>query len=338
VNVVGKSRKHLRLLAGLIMGLVAVLLFIGISISFGIVDISMLTVVEAFLEFDGSREHLIISTTRLPRALIAAAVGACLAVAGAMTQALTRNPLAAPDLLGINHGAALLVVLSLFLVGGHNLTLYAWAAFLGAGAVSILVFLLGSAGRGGMTPLKLTLAGVSVTTLLSASTQSILIFHERSLDEMRFWLAGSVVGRDLALLVQVLPFMTAGLLLAFFLSREVDTLQLGDDVAKSLGQPTKMVRTLAFISVVLLSGSSVAVAGPIGFVGLAVPHLVRSIVGKDHRWIFSYSAVAGAALLLLADVAARFILDNQELPVGVMTAIIGAPFFIYLARRRVHKL
>lgn len=333
-----QSRNPVVLFIGVIVGLVAILIFIGVSISVGIVDIDIRTVWSTFWNFEGSREQWIIQLTRLPRALIAALVGSSLAVAGALTQALTRNPLAAPDMLGINQGAALMVVLALFILDTQNLSVLAWSAFGGAGMVSLLVFLLGSIGRIGMTPLKLTIAGITVTTLLTSMTQGILIFHQRSLDEMRFWLAGSVVGRDLEVLMQVLPFMGIGLMLSFLLGKKIDTLQLGDDVAKGLGQNTLLVRLLAFTAVVLLSGSCVAVAGPIGFVGIAVPHIVRTIVGKEHRWIFVYSAILGAILLLFADIAARFVLDNQELPIGVMTAIIGAPFFIYLARRRVHKL
>lgn len=332
-----KFWNNVYLVLGIILGCFIILLCVGISISFGIVDISLSTVIQTFTNFEGTREQLIIWITRVPRALIAMMVGSCLAVAGTVMQALTRNPLAAPEILGINHGAALFVVGAIFFLDVSSFSTYTWFAFLGAGIVAILVYLLGSVGSRGTTPLKLTLAGAAMTTLLASLTQGILILHQRSLDEMRFWLAGSVIGRDLSLFFQVLPYMIIGLIGAMLLSKHINALSLGDDVAKGLGQNTIWVRASAIIVVVLLAGSAVSVSGPIGFIGLAVPHIARTLVGFDHKWIISYSAVIGAILLLLADVAARFVLSNQELPVGVMTAIIGAPFFIHLARRRVYK-
>lgn len=184
-------------------------------------------------------------------------------------------------------------------------------------------------GRSGLSPLKLTLAGVAITTLLASLTQGFLILNQRSLDEMRFWLAGSVTGRDLQLFLQVLPYMMIGLISALLLSKQITVLSMGEDVARGIGQNTLRTKILVLGSIVFLAGSSVAVAGPIGFVGLAVPHIVRALVGVDHRWILPYSAVVGAILLLLADIGARFF---SEVPVGVMTALLGGPFFIYLAR------
>lgn len=188
-----------------------------------------------------------------------------------------------------------------------------------------------------MTPMKITVAGAALAALLSSLTTAMLILNQRTLDEIRFWLAGSVAGRDLELLLQVLPYIGVGLLLAFCLGRQITTLNLGDDVATGLGQRTAWIKAIAAVAVVLLAGSAVAVAGPIGFVGLVVPHLVRFFVGVDYRWILPYSAILGAILLVGADVAARLVIRPQELPVGVMTALLGAPFFIYLARWRVKR-
>jgi iron complex transport system permease protein len=314
---------------GLLTGLLLVLVCLAFSVSYGAAEITLSTVYDSFVQFDGSREHLIVQTVRIPRALVAMMVGCCLAVSGAMMQALTRNPLAAPEILGINHGAALFVVLALFILDGSSLFAYTWFAFIGAGLAAILVYVVGSMGRSGLSPLKLTLAGVAITTLLASLTQGFLILNQRSLDEMRFWLAGSVTGRDLQLFLQVLPYMIIGLISALLLSKQVTVLSLGEDVSRGIGQNTLRIKILVLGSIVFLAGSSVAVAGPIGFVGLAIPHIVRALVGTDYRWILPYSAIAGAILLLLADIGARFF---SEVPVGVMTALLGGPFFIYLAR------
>lgn len=313
------------------------LLCLVASIAYGAAEISFSTIYSALTSFDGSADHLIIRTVRLPRALIAMLVGAALAVAGAVMQGLTRNPLADPAILGLESGAALAVVVAVFLFGASSLSAYAGFAFLGAGVTAVVVYWLGSLGRGGLTPLNLTVAGAALTYLLSSLTSGILILSQRTLDEIRFWLAGSVAGRDFTLFLQVLPYIVIGLMLAFALGRQIATLNLGEDVAKGLGQRTAWVKATAAISVVLLTGSSVAVAGPIGFIGLVVPHIVRFFIGVDYRWILPYAAVLGAILLLVADIAARLVIAPQELPVGVMTAIVGAPFFIYLARSRVKR-
>jgi iron complex transport system permease protein len=317
------------LAVGLFFGFLLVFVFLAISISSGTTGITLRTVYDSFTQFDGSREHLIVQTVRVPRALVTMMVGCCLAVSGAMMQALTRNPLAAPEILGINHGAALFVVLALFILDGSSLFAYTWFAFIGAGLAAIVVYMIGSMGRSGLSPLKLTLAGVAITTILASLTQGFLILNQRSLDEMRFWLAGSVTGRDLEIFLQVLPYMIIGLISALLLSKQLTVLSMGEDVARGIGQNTLRVKILALASIVFLAGSSVALAGPIGFVGLAIPHIVRALVGTDYRWILPYSAAVGAILLLLADIGARFF---SEVPVGVMTALLGGPFFIYLAR------
>ncbi len=185
--------------------------------------------------------------------------------------------------------------------------------------------------------MKVTVAGAALAALLSSLTTAILILDQRTLDDIRFWLAGSVAGRDLTLLLQVLPYISVGLLLSLALSRQITTLTLGEDVAVGLGQRTAWVKALAAVAVVLLAGSAVAIAGPIGFVGLVIPHAVRFFVGVDYRWIMPYAALFGAVLLVSADIAARVVVRPQELPVGVMTALVGAPFFIYLARWRVKR-
>jgi iron complex transport system permease protein len=307
------------------------------SLTYGAAEIPLSKISAALIAFDGSTDHLIIRTVRLPRSLIAMMVGAAVAVAGTLMQGLTRNPLADPGILGINAGAVMAVVMTSFIFGTSSPIVYAWSAFLGAGVAAVTVYLLGSLGRGGLTPLNITIAGAALTAFLSSITTGILILSQRTLDEIRFWLAGSVAGSDLALFLQVLPYIAIGLVVAFAIAKPITTLSLGEDVARGLGQRTAWVKVTAAISVVLLAGSAVAVAGPIGFIGLVVPHIVRFFVGFDYRWILPYSAVFGAILLLVADIAARLLIKPQELPVGVMTALFGTPFFIYLARWKVKR-
>lgn len=330
-------RSRYALSLGLVVGCGVLFLALLASVRFGAARIGTLEVIGAFTDYDGSEEDLIIRTLRVPRALIAALVGASLGGAGAIMQGLTRNPLAEPGILGINAGAALAVVGAVFLLGVSSLSTYALFAFVGAGVAAVVVYGLGSLGRGGMSPMKITIAGAALAALLSSLTTAMLILDQRTLDEIRFWLAGSVAGRDLDLLLQVLPYIGAGLLLALGLSRQITTLTLGDDVATGLGQRTAWIKGLSAVAVVLLAGSAVAIAGPIGFVGLVVPHVACFFVGVDYRWILPYSLLFGAILLVSADIAARVVLRPQELPVGVMTALVGAPFFIYLARWRVKR-
>lgn len=322
---------------GLILGTIALIICLIYSITLGARDIPLRIILESFTRFDHSFDHLVIQTVRLPRSLMAIAVGAALAVSGAVMQGLTRNPLAETGILGIESGGALAVVITLFVFGSSSLTVYAGVAFLGAAIAAISVYALGTLGRGGATPLNLTVAGAALSAFIFSIKTSILIVSQRTLDEIRFWLAGSLAGRDLDLFLQVLPFLLGGLLLAFLLSRQITTLSLGEDIAKSLGQQTAWIKVLSAISIVLLAGSSVAIAGPVGFVGLVVPHIVRFFIKTDYRWILPYSAVLGAILLLVADIAARVLLKPQEIPVGVMTAIIGAPVFVYLAKSKVKR-
>lgn len=321
-------------LAGIALGLVLVALCLCASIVYGKQAIPAVEAYRSLFEFDGSREHLIVRTVRVPRALIAMSVGACLAMAGAVMQAVTRNPLAGPELFGVNQGAAFAIVVPLYAFGHVSASGSVAYAYLGAGVAGAVVYLLGIMGTGGLTPLKLVLAGSTINLLLGALTQGLLVLDEQSLDTMRFWLAGSLTGRSSAAYARVLPFMLAGIALTLAMSRHIHTLSLGEDTARGLGLRTGRVKGTSLIAVVLLAGSSVAIAGPIGFVGLAIPHVARYVVGTDYRWVLPYSAIMGALLLLLADIAARFVVPSQEISAGVVTAMLGAPFLIYLAQRR----
>lgn len=319
------------------IGLVAAIIFISFlicaSIVYGYTDTSWGTAFNAFTDYDGSNEHIIIQSVRLPRALIAAAVGASLAIAGVLMQTLTKNPLASPGIFGVNAGAGFAVVVAVTIFSVGSLQAFAWISFLGAAVAAVSVYVIGSAGREGLTPMKLTLAGAAMTAMFSSFTQGLLVLDEAALEQVLYWLAGSVQGRKLETLISVLPYLGFGWLAAILISSKMNVLSMGEDVAKGLGLNTGFVKLGAGIIIVLLSGGAVAVAGPIGFIGIVIPHLTRAVVGIDHRWVIPFSAIFGGMLLLAADIAARYVLMPQEIPVGVMTAMIGTPFFIYIARK-----
>lgn len=317
------------------IALLGVMLILGMMV--GAADIEPAVVFDALFHYDETVfNHLIIQTVRLPQVLAGMIVGAALAVAGAIMQGLTRNPLADSGLLGINAGAAFAVVLTVYLVGAASLTVYSIAALIGAAAGAVFVYVIGMLG-GGATPLRLTLAGVILTAFMSALTTAILIQDQETLEQIRFWTAGSLVGRDFSIIAQTGPLIVIGLIGALLISRQITTISLGDDVAKGLGQNTVAIKIAAALMVVLLAGGAVALAGPIGFVGLVIPHIARFVVGVDYRWVIPYSAVFGAILVILADIGARIIMRPQVLPVGIMMALVGAPFFIYLARWKVRR-
>ncbi|RED60616.1 FecCD family ABC transporter permease [Cohnella phaseoli] len=321
-------------LAGLLAG--AVLLAFGFvaNIRWGFTSVSWSDTIAALFHYDEtSMNQVIVKLTRLPRALIAAAVGASLAVAGVIMQAITRNPLASPSILGINSGAALGVVLGVTALAIQSQSTLVWFAFGGAAIAAATVYALSALGYEGMTPMRIVLAGAAMSALFMSATQGLLVRNQSSLQDVLFWLAGSIAGRPLELLVTVIPYMAVSWLGAWLLSRHLNVLAAGEETAVGVGMRTSLVKFAGGLCIVLLAGSSVAVAGPIGFIGIVIPHVARYLAGLDHRWLIPYSAVLGATLLLLADLAARFVIPPQELPVGVMTAAVGTPFFIYIARR-----
>lgn len=317
----------------LLIGVLFLIISMGASIIYGYTDTSIQTAIHAFAQFNHSEEQIVIKSIRLPRALIAACVGASLAIAGALMQALTKNPLASPGIFGVNAGAGFFVVIGITLFSFSSLQSFMWLAFIGAAIAAITVYIIGSFGREGLTPMKLTLAGAAMAALFSSFTQGLLVIDETALDQVLFWLAGSVQGRKLSILLAVLPYLIIAWFGSMFIGKQVNILAMGEDVAKGLGMKTGIIKLFVALLIVLLSGGSVAIAGPIGFIGIVVPHIARSFVGNDYRWIIPYCAVLGGVLLILADISARYVVMPQEVPVGVMTAIIGTPFFIYIARK-----
>ncbi|CEG30237.1 FecCD family ABC transporter permease [Peribacillus simplex] len=318
---------------GLFITILLLLFLLCSSIVYGYTDTTWKMAIDAFTDFNGTNEHIVIQSVRLPRALIASAIGASLAISGVLMQTLTKNPLASPDIFGVNAGAGLAVVTGVTVFGISNLQVFTWLSFLGAAIAAISIYLIGSMGRGGLTPMKLTLAGAAMTAMVASFTQGLLVSNEALLEQVLFWLAGSVSGRSLDNLVAVLPYLVAGWGLALIMSGKMNVLSMGEDVAKGLGLNIAFLKLVLGLAIILLAGGSVAVAGPIGFIGIVVPHLTRSIVGIDHRWLIPFSGLFGAVLLIAADVISRYILMPREVPVGVMTAIIGTPFFIYIARK-----
>ena len=281
----------------------------------------------------GNLEHLVVRSERVARTLIAVAVGAGLAVAGVLMQTLTRNPLASPGIFGINAGALF------FVVGGASLlsltapTELIWLAFTGAAVAAALVYLLGRDPGQGLSPVRTVLAGVAITALFVSFSQGLLILNQDRFESILFWLAGSVSGRSLDTVAPLLPLAAAGIAVTFALTRQLNVLGLDDDVTRGLGLNAGRVRLIAGLVVIVLAGTSVAIAGLIGFVGLIVPHIARRLFGTDHRWLLPAAAIIGATLLVAADTLARLVIPPQEIPVGVMTALMGTPLFLHLARK-----
>jgi iron complex transport system permease protein len=316
----------------LALALAAVLV---LSITVGARPIALADIWNALTAFDATQtNHKIILDLRLPRTLVGLLVGAALGLSGAILQGATRNPLADPGILGINAGATLCVVLGISVFGITQLSGYVWLAFLGAGAAMLVVYLVASLGREGATPVKLALAGAAVTAALTSVTSAILITNVETLDQIRFWQVGALTGRTTDILLQVAPFILAGTVLALLTSRILDGLALGDDVARGLGLKVQRGRALVGLAAVILAGAATAAAGPIAFVGLTVPHLARAFTGPNYRWILPYSMLLAPILLLGADIIGRIIVPPGELQVGIVTAALGAPFFIALVRRR----
>jgi len=324
-----------RLLVGGVLALLVLLVLAALaSIVVGARWIPLAHVWSAVVAPTGGHDDVVVRSLRVPRTGLGVVVGVALGVAGAVIQGHTRNPLADPGLLGVSAGAAFAVCLAVYAFDIPSGTGSVAFALGGALVASVVVFALGTLGGGGGTPVTLALAGAAVTAFLGALTNALVLSDARTLDAYRFWAVGSLVGRPDAVLVQILPFLVAGLLLAAVNAPALNTLQLGEDVARGLGQRLGPARVLGVASVTLLTGAAVSATGPIAFVGLVVPHVARAITGPDHRWLIPYSGLLGALLLVVSDVAGRLIAVPAELPVGLVLALVGAPVFIALVRRR----
>ena len=323
-----------RQLAGLGIAVLLLALAVAASLVVGSRSIPLGTVLEALVRPDlGVTDHTVVLDLRVPRTAIGLLAGLALGLAGALMQGITRNPLADPGLLGVNAGASLFVVAGIAWFGVTSALGYVWFAFAGAFAAAVIVYVVGSLGREGATPVKLALAGTALTASLTSLITIVLLSDSAAFDKYRFWSAGSLVARDLDSTLQLAPFIGVGVLLCLVAGRMLNALALGDDLARGLGQNLVAARIVCAVAVVLLCGSATAMAGPIVFVGLAVPHIARRFTGPDYRWILLYSAVLGPVLLLAADVLGRVIAQPGEIEAGLVVAFLGAPMLIALVRR-----
>lgn len=329
----GLAKTNSRRMLGWFVGLALLALTCLLSLAIGAKDIPFGTVWDALWSSDNVGDHIIVRDLRIPRTILGLLVGVALGVGGALIQAMTRNPLADPGILGVNAGAAFAVALAVGVLGFTGIWAYIWFAFAGAIVVTVLVYALGSVGRGGATPIRLTLAGVAIGAVLTGVTTGLILLDPRAFDQMRYWNAGSIAGRGLEVSGAIAPFVIVGLVLAFVIARPLNAVAMGDDLARSLGANVNRTRVIGVIAVTLLCGAATAAAGPIGFVGLMVPHVARWIVGPDQRWIMAYTVVGAPILLLLSDVIGRVIIRPGEMQVGIVTAFVGAPVLIFLVRR-----
>ncbi|QVQ51248.1 iron ABC transporter permease [Spiractinospora alimapuensis] len=303
------------------------------SVTFGARDVQPADIVAAFGgSTDGFSEAAV--AKRIPRTLLAVIAGAALGVSGAVMQGVTRNPLADPGILGVNMGASLAVVLGMASFGLATASGFIWVAIVGAGVTAVFVYAIGSMGRGGATPLKLALAGAATSAALASLITAVVLPRGDIADGARSWQIGGVGGGTFDSISHVLPFLAVGFVVSLLSARGLNLLALGDDLASGLGQRVALARGAGVLGAVVLCGATTAVTGPIAFVGLVVPHVCRLLAGVDHRWLVPFSALGGAALLTAADVVGRVVARPEQIDVGIVTALVGAPFFIYFVRRQ----
>jgi iron complex transport system permease protein len=322
-----------RRLVGLVLVLAALVAMVLVSIMFGSKPVPLGHVIDAFTSYDGSGDDVIVRDQRVPRTVLALVVGAALGVAGALMQGLTRNPLADPGLLGVSAGSAFAMTLAVAFLSISSSVGYIWFSFVGAVVATVVVYLLGTAGRMGGSPITLALAGVSIGAVLAGLTETITLLDEQSFLAMRVWDAGGLANRGWDIIGTITPFIVVGLLLAAFAARGLNAVALGDDLATSLGANQRRTRIVVIVSVTLLCGAATAAVGPIWFIGLMVPHAARWIVGPDQRWILAYTVLLAPVLMLSSDVLGRLLVRPDELEAGLVTAFIGGPVLIWLIRR-----
>jgi iron complex transport system permease protein len=323
------------LVLGLVVSAAVLVIAVIASLAVGSRAIDPGTVLQSLFSYDEENPlHLMVMELRVPRTLLGIVVGAALAVCGGLIQAVTRNPLADPGILGVNAGASFAVTFAVGVLGLTAPGAYVPFALGGAFVLTVLVYVLGSFGASGATPMKLTLAGVALGAAFTGFTTAIVLRDLGTLQVMRFWGVGSIGGRTLDQLAWAAPLIAIGLLIGLLCARSLNALALGDDLAQALGARVRVTRILVIIAVTLLAGTSVAAAGPIAFVGLMIPHVVRWFTGPDQRWVLTYSMIIGPAFLLFADILGRIVLPNGEMRVGIVTALLGAPILIILVRRK----
>ena len=317
----------------LLLAAAALVVVAALSVAIGTRDVGLDDIVSALSGQVGTIGEAAVAM-RIPRTLLALLAGAALGLSGAIMQGVTRNPLADPGILGVNMGASLAVVVGIAWFDMASAYAYIFTAILGAGAAAVFVYAIGSMGRGGATPLKLALAGAATSIAFSSLVIAVVLPRADIAGGIRAWQIGGVGGATFERIGPVLPFLAAGFVLALLSARKLNALALGDELAAGLGENVAVARALAAFAAILLCGATTAVCGPIGFLGLVVPHLCRLLTGSDHRWLLPFSALAGAGLLVVADIAGRILARPAELDVGIVTALVGAPVFIWIVRRQ----
>jgi iron complex transport system permease protein len=320
--------------AGLVLLVVVLVVLALASLAIGSKPLGLGTVWRVLFDPDDSSASIIVHDLRIPRTLLGILVGIALGMSGTLMQGHTRNPLAEPALLGITAGAAVAVVAAIKFLGVTSPLGYVWFAMAGASAAAVVVYAIGSGISRTPSPLSLVLAGSAVTALLASLTTSLLVNDTATMNYYRFWIVGSLANRDMSVVTQLAPFMIVGAVIAMAHTPALNLLSLGDDIARGLGQHVGLARTIGLLATMILAGAATAACGPIVFLGLIVPHVARAITGPDYRFLMPYSALAGAILLLAADIIGRVVARPGELQVGIVLALIGGPFFIVLVRRR----
>ena len=317
------------------VGIFAVAMLLLIDILIGMSDIGIKEIIDSIISYTGSKQDLIIRTVRLPRVLLCILIGASMAISGLIMQNLTRNPLASPQILGINSGATLsvVVIMVFFPLLGYKAKIL--GAFLGAGVIGLFVHVIGTVKN--LSPLKITLVGISIQLFLSSITKSIMLFNESKTSDLVFWMIGGVHHAQFIHIMAILPWFILSIVLTILISNSMDTLKMGDSVAISLGENVKLTKTVATIVVILLSSSSVAIAGPISFIGLITPHIISKLGGRNFRQNFILCGIYGANLLLLSDIISKLLKYPYESPVGTVTSFIGAVFYIFLANKEMKR-
>lgn len=316
-------------------GIFAVAMLLLIDILIGMSHIGIKEIIDSIINYSGSKQDLIIRTVRLPRVLLCILIGASMAISGLIMQNLTRNPLASPQILGINSGATLsvVVIMVFFPLLGYKAKIL--GAFLGAGVIGLFVHVIGTVKN--LSPLKITLVGISIQLFLSSITKSIMLFNESKTSDLVFWMIGGVHHAQFIHIMAILPWFILSIILTILISNSMDTLKMGDSVAISLGENIKLTKTVATIVVILLSSSSVAIAGPISFIGLITPHIISKLGGRNFRQNFILCGIYGANLLLLSDIISKLLKYPYESPVGTVTSFIGAVFYIFLANKEMKR-
>lgn len=303
------------------------------SLAWGSKSIEFSKVVNSLLDSNDTSFAALVVRERIPRTIFSIMAGASLGISGALMQSITRNPMADPSILGVNTGASLFVVIGIAFFNINSANQYIWFALAGAGITSVLVYIIASIGNGGMTPIKLALSGAATSAVLSSLVSAIMLPRSEVMDAYRFWQVGSVSGATWESIALILPFIIIGLIISIAATPALNVLALGDEVATGLGVNTGVIRLVCAVAGVMLTGATTAIAGPIGFIGLMIPHSIRLVFGSNLKGIVPLSAIGGAALLILSDVLGRVIGSPGEVQVGIITAFLGAPILIIVARK-----